>query len=496
VQVKGSRHRLEVTLFESSHPFALFDEFRVPYGHSELGPALGAYGRLRPSGAEGPFLLWPVSGRPEFADARAGAYTVAGIPIHGSVVSDEATEGCRRLLGGAWRRSAPVLGANGGTAGCVWTRDDGTTLLPFDPNRIIRDAHSEAYQTVGGASRASRAKTVARRAYYRVRPLLPRRAQIRMRQAFTKLQARAPFPRWPIEPSLHDLYDWLFELAAGIAGQPVPRIAPWPNGRSWALVLTHDVETEVGYRSISPLRELEEAAGCRSSWNFVPRRYDVDQDVVQELVTAGFEVGVHGLYHDGLDLDSLATLRERQPEMAEWARRWGAVGFRAPALHRVHEWMPLLGFDYDSSYPDTDPYEPKAGGCLTWLPYFNGELVELPVTVPQDHTVFVLLRRPDESLWAEKTRFLRGRGGMVLVLTHPDYMLGEPRLAAYRRFLDEFASDESAWKALPREVSAWWRRRAASTLEFQDGEWRVVGPAAGEATIEHSSARSSVREAA
>jgi hypothetical protein len=35
--------------------------------------------------------------------------------------------------------------------------------------------------------------------------------------------------------------------------------------------------------------------------------------------------------------------------MREFATRWNAVGFRSPATHRVWEWMPLLGFHYDSS---------------------------------------------------------------------------------------------------------------------------------------------------
>ena len=50
--------------------------------------------------------------------------------------------------------------------------------------------------------------------------------------------------------------------------------------------------------------------------------------------------------------------------------------------------MPRLGFEYDSSYTDTDPYEPQPGGCCSYLPYFNESLVELPITLPQDHTVF------------------------------------------------------------------------------------------------------------
>jgi hypothetical protein len=145
--------------------------------------------------------------------------------------------------------------------------------------------------------------------------------------------------------------------------------------------------------------------------------------------------------------------------------------------------MPLLGFDYDSSYPDTDPFEPTSGGCCTWLPFFNDGLVELPITLPQDHTLFVILRR-DESAWLEKTAFLREQGGMALLITHPDYMYEGPRLDAYDRFLEANAGDETVWRALPSQVSAWWRRRAASHIEPGPDSWRVVGPAADEARIE------------
>jgi hypothetical protein len=146
--------------------------------------------------------------------------------------------------------------------------------------------------------------------------------------------------------------------------------------------------------------------------------------------------------------------------------------------------MPLLGFDYDSSYPDTDPFEPDAGGCCTWLPFLNDDLVELPITLTQDHTLFAILRHDDERAWVEKASFLRRQGGMALLITHPDYTI-EPRVGdAYARFLAAFAGDETAWHALPRDVSAWWRRRAASSLERHGDDWIVVGPAAGEATVE------------
>jgi hypothetical protein len=145
--------------------------------------------------------------------------------------------------------------------------------------------------------------------------------------------------------------------------------------------------------------------------------------------------------------------------------------------------MPTLGFDYDSSYPDTDPFEPDGGGCCTWLPFFNDGTVELPITLTQDHTLFQILRQRDDSMWIRKAEELRQRGGLALLITHPDYMLeAEPR-EAYAHFLDALADDTTVWSALPREVSSWWRRRAASRLERIDGRWEIVGPAAGEGRV-------------
>jgi hypothetical protein len=49
------------------------------------------------------------------------------------------------------------------------------------------------------------------------------------------------------------------------------------------------------------------------------------------------------------------------------------------------------------------------------LPFFNERVVELPITLPQDHTVFQILQHTDGALWTGKARDIRDRGGMVLV---------------------------------------------------------------------------------
>ena len=86
------------------------------------------------------------------------------------------------------------------------------------------------------------------KSYYTVRPVLPRPLQIALRRLFTRVQRQAAFPRWPVETALHDLYEWLFARLTAFAGRPVPWLDLWPDGRSWALVLTHDVETADGCR--------------------------------------------------------------------------------------------------------------------------------------------------------------------------------------------------------------------------------------------------------
>jgi glycosyltransferase involved in cell wall biosynthesis len=482
-------------VFDASHPFSFFDYFRVPYGQGQplsepgLPPGLGRLRAAGPDGEPARSLYWlraetSLTNPDRAVPGRLGRYQLHDSMIIGHVVTDATAPGMLRRLGPGWQRADPLLGPDGQRVASVWRDPDGNVFLPFDPGEVMRRFWSERYQGVGRSPAAALARTAVLRGYYLVRPLLPRPVQLRMRRAFTKVQNRSTFPAWPVEDGLHNLYQWLFALAAQLARQPVPFLNLWPDGRSWAMVLTHDVETDVGYADISRLRTIESERGYRSSWNFVALRYRVGDDVVHDLQEAGFEVGVHGLKHDGRDLASQQLMEQRRPEMRRYAQRWNAVGFRSPATQRAWELMPQLGFDYDSSYTDTDPYEPQPGGCCTYLPYVNADLVELPITMPQDHTMFAILQHADGEVWLRKARHVRDRQGMVLVLTHPDYAREDQRITdGYRALLDEFRGDETRWHALPREVAAWWRDRAASSLQRQGDAWVITGPASSRGTV-------------
>jgi hypothetical protein len=485
-------------VFLTSQPFLVFDYFRVPH---EVVPGLGTgagadasgprWGRLVPAaGAGRPALSWPVfdAARP-VAAARARRFRLGELILHGRLLGDDLVAQALTAEAGTWSRAEALCDDDGAILGSVWRCPDGSIALPFDPAEVVTRFWSERYvDTLGGGARR-KVRSAGLGAYYAARPLLPRPVQIGLRRAASRVQRRRSFPRWPVEDSLHGFLELVLQWASSLAGEPVPSIAPWPAGRTWALVLTHDVETALGVARIPVLRDVDRRAGHPGSWNLVPGRYPVDDALVADLRRSGLEVGVHGLYHDGRDLDP-RELPHRLPQMRRWAQRWGAVGFRSPATHRDWDVMSTLPFEYDSSSPDTDPFEPRAGGCCSWLPFFNGAVVELPITLPQDHTLFVILRARDGQSWIDKAERIRARGGLALMITHPDYVDAGPAVAAYEHLLRHFAADTGVWRAVPAEVAAWWRRRAASSLERDGESWRVVGAAAGEAAVSFTGAPS------
>jgi hypothetical protein len=472
-------------MFETSRRFELFETHRVPYRAAIEPAAHGDAVRLevvRLAGANDRALFYPswISTSNKARAFRLGEAT----RLFGHVAPDDVMEKLlAEAMPGHWEPSPTTSDADDGLTAPIWRHGGGSVALPFDPDEVTLTLLSEAYHDVGDTHLAVRLGRVGRQFYYRMRPLLFPATRVWVRRVFARVQGSAAFPRWPLETSLHDFQELVLSKIAVMAGGPVPRVASWPDGHQWALVLTHDVETAIGYTHVDLMRGVERDAGFRSSWNFVPKRYTTDDAVVRDLAAEGFEVGVHGLYHDGRDLGKLEVLKERLPEIRSYAERWNAVGFRSPSTHRRWEWMPMLGFDYDMSYSDTAPYEPQPGGCCSWLPFFIDTLVEIPITLPQDHTLFVVLGEADEASWVSKTESIRDRGGMAHMLTHPDYMIDPERLGAYRRFLERYESDPTVWKALPRDVSDWWRRRASSRLVASEGGWRIVGPAAHEGEV-------------
>src|SRR2546423_8988053 len=326
-------------MFESTGAFALFDYFRVPHTRVDDEAAAPGLASLSVRG-QSATLSWPLESALASERRRPTSFSLGSDPLFGRVASDGNVRAWLRRIGGSWHRVEDVHNEEGIVVGAVWRKDDGSMVLPFDPSELIRTFWNERYLEYARPAALSHLAELARRGYYRARPMLPRSVQMSMRRSFSRVQSKTRFPRWPVETTLHDFYDFLFKLIAGVADEPVPYIAPWPRKWTWALVLTHDVEAQIGYDKLPELLRVEVEVGYRSSWNFVPEnRYVVDDQLVETLREQGFEVGVHGLNHDGRDLSSLATLRRRLPAIRRYADRWEAKGFRSPGTLRSAELM-------------------------------------------------------------------------------------------------------------------------------------------------------------
>lgn len=253
------------------------------------------------------------------------------------------------------------------------------------------------------------------------------------------------------------------------AGGPPPGWQGWPGNKKFALILTHDVESAAGQAKCIDLMNLEETFGFRSSFNFVPERYNVSAELRGELVRRGFEVGVHGLNHDGKLYQSKKIFQERAAKINQYLADWQSVGFRSPAMHHNLDWIHDLNIEYDASTFDTDPFEPQSDGVSTIFPFLvsknsNGKgYVELPYTLVQDFSLFVLMKETNIDIWKKKLDWIVERGGMALLNIHPDYMkFGEGRLgleeypARYYAELLEYVKTKykgQYWHGLPKELA-------------------------------------------
>jgi hypothetical protein len=295
------------------------------------------------------------------------------------------------------------------------------------------------------------------RFYYELKPLIPWQVRIAVRRWFALRKRERINEVWPVKPG---------------SERPPDGWPGWPDGRQFAFVLTHDVEGPRGVERVKPLAELEMSLGFRSSFNFIPEGgYRVPDELRHWLVERGFEVGVHDLHHDGKLYRSRESFRRHAVRINQYLKDWNAVGFRSGFMHHNLEWLRDLDVQYDCSTFDTDPFEPQPDGTGTIFPFWvpgrtpGSGFVELPYTLVQDSTLFVLLSKASPAIWQHKLDWIAKHGGMALLNLHPDYVYfvgrqtrkdGEFSEVLYREFLQHVKDRYGAacWGALPREVAA------------------------------------------
>jgi peptidoglycan/xylan/chitin deacetylase (PgdA/CDA1 family) len=314
--------------------------------------------------------------------------------------------------------------------------------------------------------------TLWNKIYYTLRPHIPWTARMTLRRWRATYRRKAHSDVWPIDPSAAD-------APTGWPG--------WPDGKQFAFVLTHDVEGSKGLERVERLMNLDARCGFYSSFNFVPEgEYRVSASLRHCVEQAGFEVGVHGLRHDGRMFFSESQFDSEAARVSEYVSLWRASGFRAPFMHHNLAWMHKLGTEYDASTFDTDPFEPQPDAVGTIFPFWveapegRGH-VELPYTLAQDFTLFAVLREHNIDIWKQKLDWIATHGGMALLIAHPDYMCFEGTsgndeypIHFYEDFLryvrDKY--DGQYWAALPREVSRFYR--GSMPIPFSDSNEKIL----------------------
>lgn len=292
--------------------------------------------------------------------------------------------------------------------------------------------------------------------YYNIKPFLPRSLQLGLRRMVLKNRLKRVNDTWPISES---------------AGTLPLKWQGWPDGKQFAVVITHDVESSKGLSRCQKLAELDRSFGFRSAFNIVPCKYDVPDSIRNWLTANGFEVGVHDYNHDGKLYRSKAVFDRRATIINEYIKKWNASGFRSAAMHHNLEWLSTLDISYDCSTFDTDPFEPQSDGVNTIFPFWynNKEtgkcFVEIPYTLPQDHTLFVVKGERDCRIWKEKLKWIAEKGGMATVIVHPDYVnfdkdaengVDEYSCALYEDLLYHIGNVYSGeyWNPLPKELAS------------------------------------------
>jgi hypothetical protein len=302
---------------------------------------------------------------------------------------------------------------------------------------------------------------------------------------------RTAFPRWPVDTSVEQLQESLLLTLMKSRGLlRIPIVWFWPRGAESCVVMTHDVEDHAGYEFCGELMDIDDEYGVKSSLQMVPEgHYQCSDEMLSRVRERGFELNVQDLNHDGYLFAARSEFLRRAKKINEYGKAFGAKGFRAAVLYRNLEWMDALEFSYDMSVPSVAHLDPQHGGCCSVMPYFVGDILEIPLTTIQDYMLFHIFGDYSLDLWKTQVTAIREKHGLISFLVHPDYIIEQRARNAYRELLEwlsELRAQHSVWFALPGEVDEWWRARRQMHLVNRGGEWMIDGPMADQAVLAYA----------
>jgi len=366
--------------------------------------------------------------------------------------------------------------------------ENGTTYLPFDLSEVLENLRCELY---ADDWRSGRARSALATIYYFLRPAIPFSVRSRLKKFHLSDWEDLPFPRWPVDRSVDSLLAQLLLLAVRSSdAQRIPFIWFWPESAPSCAIMTHDVETAFGQEFSATLMDVDDSFGIKSSFQIIPeKRYAVSPSFLASIRDRDFEVVVHDLNHDGHLYKNREEFLRRAAKINSYGKQYGAEGFRAAVLYRKQLWYDALEFSYDMSVPNVAHLDPQRGGCCTVMPYFIGNMVELPVTTTQDYMLFYILNDHSIEVWEKQIDLIMQKHGLISFIVHPDYITKPRERATYEALLAHLArlrQEKGVWITTPGEVNRWWRQRSQMRLVEAGEGWRIEGAGSERARIAYA----------
>jgi peptidoglycan/xylan/chitin deacetylase (PgdA/CDA1 family) len=281
------------------------------------------------------------------------------------------------------------------------------------------------------------------------------------------------------------------------------------------------VFTRFGISEAKTQKALQTVYGCLQQYNaaptfFIPavvlRRHPA---LIAELAQAGAEIGIHGYVHnDYRTLSKHEQYKQTKQAISVFQRtQIPYQGFRNPYLGWTEESLHVfteLGFSYESNEAiihdviDLGHFSPllRSGlekslalfqalpcNACTLRPHFEGPLLRIPTSIPDDEIVFDRLR----IISAEEVGDILSRimqrvydlGGLYVLNLHPE------RAVLCKQALDKLLSHASSrplpvWQACLKDIAQWWKEHSQFRFhitQLAPHRWRVEATCTPRATL-------------
>ena len=260
--------------------------------------------------------------------------------------------------------------------------------------------------------------------------------------------------------------------------------------RGTALVQRYGVTPPKAERRILDCVRKLANHGCRPTFPIPGALVDKYGEFTRTLQAMGAELAIHGYEHVDFRSLSSAEAGHQFVKAGEVFReqRIRAHGYRCPYLSATEElhqsvpdglvqyssndaiwWEDVPGCDAGNTLFDTLRrfYRAESSQAAVAMPRWVNGLVEIPVSLPDDLQLSDGLNLDPAGIqqaWTAMLHHIHGRGELFVVLFHPE---SYDRCAqAFDRMLDAARRMQPAvWITQLRDVSRWWREKAAFTVE-------------------------------